>query len=197
MKLALVHPVDSHVVDTSSLSLDIPAETTFDEWVDLGRQLCSNAKAINWWIGDWWAFGDHEYGVLAKAAAEGIWGREFGTLSNYGSVSRSFKETSRRRELLTFTHHVEVAALSAAEADELLDLAAQENLSTRDLRAAVQERREQKVVAALTRDPPTEAQLHQREVSALRNLWNCSRPSARREFLEAATEAELGPLEND
>jgi len=74
----------------------------------LGQKLCSRVKVINWWIGDWWASGQHRYGERAKAAAQGIFGREFGSLANSASVARSFG-TSRRREALSYSHHVEVA----------------------------------------------------------------------------------------
>jgi hypothetical protein len=40
---------------------------------------------------------------------------------NYRRVARAFKETSRRRELLSFRHHTEVAALKPEDADRLLD----------------------------------------------------------------------------
>jgi hypothetical protein len=129
------------VVDFSaerpSLALELPSETSFDEWVAIGRRLCLGSQALNWHIGDWWAFGDHRYGERAKVAAEGIFGREFGSLRNLAVVSRAF-EASRRRDILSFTHHVEVAALSAPEADELLERALRDRLTTRDLRREVQ-----------------------------------------------------------
>ena len=80
------------------------------------------------------AFGTHRYGDRAKAAAKGIFGRSFGGLMNCGSVARAF-ETSRRREVLSFAHHQEVAALPPPEDDELLDTAEAENWLTRQLRA--------------------------------------------------------------
>lgn len=52
------------------------------------------------------------------AAAEGIFGREFQTLVNLANVSRSF-QTNRRRLVLSFTHHAEVAGLPPVEADDL------------------------------------------------------------------------------
>lgn len=119
-----------------ALALELPESTSFDEWVSIGRRLCIGHKSLNWHIGDWWAFGDHRYGERANAAAEGIFGREFESLRNLGVVARAF-ETSRRRDTLTFTHHQEVAALPDPEADELLDRAAVNNWSTRDLRQAV------------------------------------------------------------
>lgn len=119
------------------LALELPPETSFEHWVTIGRGLCLGSQALNWHIGDWWAFGDHRYGERAKAAAEGIFGREFQSLADMASVARSY-EPSRRREHLSFTHHREVAALPAGEADELLEKAEREHLSTRDLRREVQ-----------------------------------------------------------
>lgn len=123
--------------DGPPLSLELSPNTAFDEWVAVGRGLCIGQQTLNWHIGDWWAFGDHRYGDRAKAAAEGLFGKPFGSLMNLAAVARSF-ETSRRREALTFTHHAEVAILPAAEADELLSRAERERWSTRELRHAAQ-----------------------------------------------------------
>jgi hypothetical protein len=120
-----------------SLALELPERTTFEQWVVIGRGLCLTERALNWHIGDWWAFGDHRYGERARAAAEGIFGREFQTLRDIGWVASSF-ETSRRHDALTFQHHREVASLPANEADALLEKAEREHLSTRDLRREVQ-----------------------------------------------------------
>jgi len=100
------------------------------------RRLCLGQKALNWHIGDWWAFGDHRYGERAKAAAEGIFGREFQTLVNLGNVSNRF-ESNRRRLDLSWSHHAEVAALPPAKADALLDQAEAGGWSTRELRARI------------------------------------------------------------
>lgn len=98
---------------------------------------CTPSKVINWWIGDWWAYGSHRYGERARAAAEGTFGREFSTLVHAASVSRAF-ETGRRRPLLSFSHYREVASLPAEEADALLAKTEAEGGSTRDLRQAVE-----------------------------------------------------------
>lgn len=119
------------------LALELPEATTFEQWVIIGRQLCLGSQALKWHIGDWWAFGDHRYGDRARAAAEGIFGREVQTLMNMASVCRRF-ETSRRREDLTFTHHAEVVALPPTQADELLTKAERDHLSANLLRREVQ-----------------------------------------------------------
>jgi hypothetical protein len=122
------------------LGLELPENTSFDRWVEIGRRLCVGQQAVQWKIGDWWAFGDHRYGQRAKAAAEGIFGREFGTLMNAASVARSFS-TSCRREALSWSHHVEVAPLAKTNpkaAEQLLDRAESEHWSKLDLRREVQ-----------------------------------------------------------
>lgn len=122
--------------DEPQLSLDLPKNQSFDDWLEVGRQLSSANKVLNWWIGDWWAAGTHRYGARAQAAAQGLFGREFGSLMNLASVCRAFP-TSRRREHLSFSHHQEVASLRPEQADRLLDKAEREGWSTRDLRAEV------------------------------------------------------------
>lgn len=178
--------------DDGSLSLSIPDETSFEDWQAIGRRLFARERVINWWIGDWWAFGEHRYGERAKMAAEGIFGASFGTLANYGSVARSF-ETSRRRELVSFTHHAEVAALPPAEADAMLAKAADENLSTRDVRKAAMLR---KVALGIIRprddvqDDPDYAAL-----KAIAAYWNRASKDVREQFLDMANESDLGVIE--
>lgn len=118
------------------LWLEIDPSISFDDWLSLGRRLLAGQQRVNWWIGDWWAFGGHQYGRRAEMAAEGVFGKEFQSLADIASVCRSF-QSSRRREVLSFTHHREVAALPPEEADTLLDKAEAEGLSTRELRKEV------------------------------------------------------------
>jgi hypothetical protein len=120
----------------SSTRLDLAESLDFDEWCALGAELARVERGHQWWIGDWWTFGGHRYGERAKAAAEGLFGRSFQGLMDCGFVARKF-ETSRRRELVSFKHHREVASLPPPEADELLDQAEAESWSTRQLRAEV------------------------------------------------------------
>ena len=68
-------------------------------------------------------FGAHCYGGrVAIVQAEDWVGPSFETCQTYGWVCRAFAETSRRREVLAFSHHREVAALPKKQADQLLDL---------------------------------------------------------------------------
>lgn len=138
--IELAHPLTGELVSQPGLSLELPGHMAFEEWCALGEKLCAASRVVNWWLGDWWAHGNHRYGERAEAAARGIFGREYGTLRNIASVASSF-EMSRRRDSLSFTHHQEVAALPAPDADAMLDEAERNEWSTRELRQAVNQRR--------------------------------------------------------
>lgn len=192
--LSIVADNDPGIVtlDDGSLSLTIPAETSFEDWQAIGRRLFARERVINWWIGDWWAFGEHRYGERAKMAAEGIWGLSFSTLVTYGSVSRSF-ETARRLAHVPFSAHQEVAVLPPAEADALLTKAGEESLSVRDVRKAAMLR---KVALGIIRprddvqDDPDYAAL-----KAIAAYWNRANRDVREQFLDMANEADLGVIE--
>lgn len=117
----------------TATSLVLPAKLSFEEWEAAGQVLRQVERSCMWWIGDWWAFGDHKYGERAAQATEGA---AFQTMADAGWVSRKF-ETSRRREVLSWSHHREVAALKPAEADKLLDAAEAENMTRAELRRSV------------------------------------------------------------
>lgn len=173
-----------------TLEFSVPKDISFDDWRAIGVQLAGNQRVLNWWIGDWWAAGQHRYGERAKLAAEGIFGREFQTLANTASVCRSF-ESSRRRESLSFTHHVEVAALPPDHADTLLDRAQSENWSTRELRREVIRHRVQTgQITVIPNDDPVHT-----ETLRIAQAWNRASTDARREFLELAYEAALGEID--
>jgi hypothetical protein len=93
------------------------------QWHELGIALCRLDEAKQWWLGDWWAFGEHKYGDRKAILESDDWtGPSFGTCANAASVCRAF-ETSRRRELLSFSHHQILASrrLKPELVDELLD----------------------------------------------------------------------------
>jgi hypothetical protein len=75
----------------------------------------------DWWLGDWWAFGEHGYGDRKALVESEEWeGPAFQTCANAAFVCDKF-ETSRRREVVSFSIHAECASLPTAEADRVLD----------------------------------------------------------------------------
>src|SRR5262249_26628962 len=125
------------------LGLTIPEDTSFQHWLAVGKHLALADNALAWRVGDWWIYGDHRYGDRIAVLRRGGWrGPGFGACRNYATVARAF-ETSRRRDVLSFSHHREVALLSPEDADRWLDWAEEplrdrgKPRSTRELRRQV------------------------------------------------------------
>lgn len=130
----------------TSCSLALHDDLDGQSWLEIGRRLGRLQQATQWWTGDWWAFGAHRYGTRAAIVEADDWdGPDFQACADAAYVCRQF-ETSRRREVLSFTHHREVAALPKRQADTLLDWCEQtitetgKPRPTRVLRAEVQRR---------------------------------------------------------
>jgi hypothetical protein len=80
------------------------------DWQNAGK----SDTSLRRWIADWWVYGDHRYGDRKVLAATGLFGLAFETLMDYGTVARNVK-TSNRFEVLSFTDHIQVAALGPAK----------------------------------------------------------------------------------
>jgi hypothetical protein len=106
-----------------SCGLLLPPDLTLEDWAAVGRALGRQQHAWQWRVGDWWNHPRHAYGDRSAIVEAEDWtGPAYSTCANAGSVCAKF-ETSRRRELLSWSHHVEVAhrPLPLAFVDELLD----------------------------------------------------------------------------
>lgn len=101
----------------TSTALSLPDDLSFDNWVEYGHGLDRMSRAALWWLGDWWAYGNQRYGERVKAVNGLDW--EFQTCANAGWVATQI-ETSRRREVLPWSHHAEVAALDPDEQERFL-----------------------------------------------------------------------------
>ena len=105
----------------SKTGWSLPANMTEPEWQRAGALLSRVDGALNWWLGDWWAFGEHAYGNRKALVESEEWeGPAFQTCRDAAWIAARF-ETSRRRDVVSFNHHKEVAALPPEEADKLLD----------------------------------------------------------------------------
>jgi hypothetical protein len=111
------------------------AGLTPGDWVRCGCSLGRLGRACGWWLGDWVRYGNLRYGERYALAAR-ITGYDSQTLMNFAYVTSRF-EISRRREKLSFSHHVEVASLPKPDQDRWLDVATEERLSVRELRKRV------------------------------------------------------------
>jgi hypothetical protein len=123
--------------EATSTGLVFKDGLTYDEWESVGFDLAKVGKAVQWWIGDWVRHGERKYGETYKAAIDAT-GVAYQTARNIASACEEF-EMSRRRDNLTFKHHVEVQSLDKSEQDELLDQAEKEKWSCAKLRERVKE----------------------------------------------------------
>ena len=94
-----------------------PEGLTPEQWQEAGS-LLGRMQNTQWRIGDWWNNGV-AWGKGRDACASA--GIDYGTAQNCGRVARAI-QFSRRRENLSFMHHMEVCSLAdPAEQDALLD----------------------------------------------------------------------------
>jgi hypothetical protein len=114
--------------------LELPTDLSFEEWSDYGERLFAMERGVMWAIGDWWRFGEHCYGERAAQALDSRYAYQ--TFKDAGWVSGRV-ERSRRRDLLSFSHHKEVAALPPDDQDYWLDAAERGEWSRNELRARI------------------------------------------------------------
>jgi N6-adenosine-specific RNA methylase IME4 len=113
----------------------VPEDITRDEWVRCGKRLTIVEGAIQWWLGDWWAFGgNREWGDGRKIAEE--IGVEYSTVTSYASVSKAF-DFSNRLEKVSFTHHFRAMAADPSRRLSWLKLAQDNDWSTGKLKSEI------------------------------------------------------------
>lgn len=121
----------------TEVSLTLRPDLTQQEWLDVGKNLGRAAQGVQWLIGDWLNYGvDRGYILYGKyeLAAE-LTHMTKDWLYVCAWVARSFAPNERRPEL-SFTHHKQLASLKPGiERSALLQVAAQEGMSSRDLYA--------------------------------------------------------------
>lgn len=114
----------------------LPDGMPFDSWRSLGSRITLIANCSAWWLGDWLIYGEQAYGDRYRQAIADT-SLSYQTLRNYAWMARTFP-VSRRRDTLSFGHHVEVAAIPEDEQDVWLARAEQSNWSRNRLRRALQ-----------------------------------------------------------
>lgn len=133
-----------HSRDMFSAGLNIPAERTrlklpgdlpLEDWCRLGAKILAVSDSSAWWIGDWLIFGQEHYEDRYRRAMRET-NLDYQTLRNYAWVARKFAP-SRRRDSLTFQHHMEVAGLPENEQEHWLDFAVRLKWSKNELRKQI------------------------------------------------------------
>ncbi|MFF9061866.1 LmbU family transcriptional regulator [Streptomyces sp. NPDC014882] len=125
---------------TTKVGLHIPKGLAFEEWERAGRQLSGLLNSSSWWLGDWLVYGKDHYADRYERGIRAA-GLQYQTLRNYAWVSRRFA-LPRRRSVLSFQHHAELASLCVDEQETWLDRAERMKWSTKQLRNAIRAQRE-------------------------------------------------------
>jgi len=112
---------------------------SFEQWEEAGKFIRKAEGAVHFWIGDWLNYGEQKYGETFSQAIDET-NYDYGTLRNDKSVA-SRVELSRRRDNLSWSHHAEVASLKPEDQDKLLEKAVKEELTSKDLRKLVREKK--------------------------------------------------------
>lgn len=134
------------VMDATGLRL--PADMSEADWRAVGEELGRAERSVMWWVGDWWAYGEHRYGDRkAIVTALGWEGPSYNSCVEAARVARRFPPLQRQVNL-AFGHHQEVSTLPPSRAEALLDRAAEDGLSTRALRAEVAKERNAGAISA-------------------------------------------------
>lgn len=170
MRLPLPEPDDSSPLDwypgddeprglpgvLTETSYTLPEGLNIGQWIGIGETLQRMERSVQWWLGDWWRYGERRYGEMASQASrdlvKDVTGHALQTVKNAAWVADKF-ELSRRRDNVPFSHHAEVAALPANEADALLDTVQAEGTKRADLREMVKERKTVIAVEAALAQP--------------------------------------------
>jgi hypothetical protein len=115
-------------------------DLTVADWARQGRWLGALGRGSGWWLGDWIRYGTARYGDRYRPAAQ-VTGYDVQSLMNMAYVAGRF-QVARRRDGLSFSHHAELASLTAEEQDLWLDRAQAGALSVRSLRSELRQARQ-------------------------------------------------------
>jgi hypothetical protein len=163
---------------TKRTALSLPENLPLDSWKQIGEQIHIISDASAWWIGDWLRFGRDKYPDRYKRAIEET-SLEYQTLRNYAWVAGRF-DASRRRDGLSFQHHLEVAALPEDQQDLWLERAERSGWSRNDLRTQLRCYRDD---GAAVRPLPMSA-LQLRISQERRRIWQDAAAKAQLELQE-------------
>lgn len=114
----------------------LPAGLTWDRWAEIGRTLFRIQRSHLWWIGDWFVYGEDQFGDNAYQEVPGYASE---TVRNAVWLAKRFPPEHRRPEL-SFSYHQAVASteIPPLTANKLLDQAVEEGWNRRELREAAQ-----------------------------------------------------------
>ena len=132
--------------------LHLPENMGLEDWQRVGERLRDTQQSLMWWVGDWLRFGERKHGVTYADAAA-LTGYKEQSLRSAVWLSGQF-DVLMRINKLTWHHHRHAAALPPAKRTDALQRAVDEGLSTRALKALVDEiKRDLRTPAPIQKSP--------------------------------------------
>lgn len=143
---------------------NLPATLTEEEWKSAGASIAKVEGAMMWWLGDWWAFGNHAYGDRKALVESDEWdGPSYQTCAMAAKVCTRF-EYGRRLPSVSYSIHQETAFLPPEEADKILNACEDHLNKTGKLPTIKQTREKVKSVKAWLAQGWTTSQLERKEL---------------------------------
>lgn len=118
----------------TAIKLELPETLSKEDWADIGRKLLRADQVMQWWIGDWAAFGEKRFGALKDFCD--LNGFNYQTARDLGWVSRSV-HLSLRRDDLQWSYYREIAPLKPKDQKRFLELAESKKMVVAELRREI------------------------------------------------------------
>ena len=128
-------------ISVTELGAQFSESVTIEDWEHFGEQIGRMVNSSQFIIGDWLNFGRNRWENRKEYAerisfAETKTGLDPISLKCYASVARKIPLENRNSDC-SFTHHIAVAKLDAEEQSKWLDIAKENSISTRILKASI------------------------------------------------------------
>lgn len=174
---------------SAPIALALPDDLTADQWLDLGRDLASQKRTLDWLVGDWLNVGMERFPEQLELALPQI-SDDAKAVMKIGRIAAAFSPDQRYADL-SFAHHAHVATLPAQEAKALLERARREHINARQLRLEAVKVKVQIGQQTIF----TDEDFDHHELLNLQRAWNKAQPHVRREFVAMIEEAQYGEID--
>jgi site-specific DNA-methyltransferase (adenine-specific) len=159
------HPLDWYPEDSEAIGLPgtltetsytLPEGLNLGQWLAIGETLQRMERSVQWWLGDWWNYGERRYGEMASQASRDhvrdATGHAYHTVRQAGQVAAKFGIDDRSSDV-SWTHHLMATPLPLDDAKAILQEAASEGLTTRETRERAQARKTAIIIEAARSQP--------------------------------------------
>ena len=126
----------NQIIEAPAQTVQIIDVSTVESWTAQGESLYTQHRETLWAIAGWMEAGVQEFGNEAQQIALAVFGKSNAELRRIMDTAKRFPPEARRAEL-TFNHHALTLPLTAEQADEVLNSAAETKASLSHVRKAV------------------------------------------------------------